>query len=54
VVVSHDLGRVAGLAGRALVLVRGRAGWLEAEALRSEAALAPAYAACVARLEGAA
>jgi ABC-type multidrug transport system ATPase subunit len=53
VIVSHDLGRVAGLAARALVLVRGRAGWLEAEALRSEAALGAAYAACVARLEAA-
>jgi ABC-type multidrug transport system ATPase subunit len=54
VIVSHDLARVAGLAARALVLVRGRAAWLGAEALRDEAALAPAYAASVARLEGAA
>jgi ABC-type multidrug transport system ATPase subunit len=52
VIVSHDLARVAGLAARALVLVRGRAAWLEAGALRDEAALAPAYATGVARLEG--
>ena len=51
VIVSHDLARVAGLAARALVLVRGRAAWLEAAALRDEAALGPAYAASVARLE---
>jgi heme exporter protein A len=51
VIVSHDLGRVAGLAGHALVLVRGRAAWLGGEALREEAALGPAYAASVARLE---
>jgi heme exporter protein A len=54
VVVSHDLARVAGLAARALVLVRGRAAWLAADALRDDAALAPAYAASVARLEGSA
>jgi ABC-type multidrug transport system ATPase subunit len=54
VIVSHDLARVAGLAARALVLVRGRATWLEVGALRDEAALAPAYLASVARLEGAA
>jgi len=54
VIVSHDLARVAGLAARALVLVRGRADWLGGEALRDEAALGPAYTASVARLEGAA
>jgi heme exporter protein A len=51
VIVSHDLARVAGLATRALVLVRGRAAWLGVEALASETGLAPAYAAQVAALE---
>jgi heme exporter protein A len=51
VIVSHDLARIAGLVTRALVRVRGRASWLGDEALASEAALAPAYAAQVAALE---
>jgi heme exporter protein A len=51
VLVSHDLARIAGLATRALVLVRGRASWLEGDALATEAALAPAYSAQVAALE---
>jgi heme exporter protein A len=51
VVVTHDLARVAGLAGRALVLVRGRAGWLDAEATGAEGPLAAAYSNQVAALE---
>ena len=54
VIVSHDLARVAGLAARALVLVRGRAAWLGPEALGDEKALGDAYAASVTRLEAAA
>ena len=53
VIVTHDLGRVVGLAGRALVLARGRALWLEAAALLDERSLAAATADAVARLEGA-
>jgi heme exporter protein A len=52
VVVTHDLGRVVGLADRALVLARGRAAWLDPAALLGEAALAAATADAVARLEG--
>jgi len=54
VIVTHDLARIPDLAARALVLVRGRAGWLEAEALRDAGTLTTAYAAAVARLEAAA
>jgi heme exporter protein A len=53
VIVTHDLGRVVGLAERALVLARGRASWLETAALLDERALAAATAAAVAQLEGA-
>jgi heme exporter protein A len=53
VVTTHDLGRVAGLADRALVLARGRAAWLEPAALLGESALAAAAAGAVARLESA-
>ena len=53
VIVTHDLGRVVGLAERALVLARGRALWLAAAALLDERALAAATADAVARLEGA-
>jgi heme exporter protein A len=53
VVVTHDLGRVVGLAERALVLARGRARWLEAAALLDETALAAATADAVARMESA-
>ncbi len=51
VVVSHDLARLAGLAARALVLVRGRAAWLEGEELASETQLVAAYATRVGVLE---
>jgi heme exporter protein A len=53
VIVTHDLGRVVGLAERALVLARGRACWLEAAALLDERALSAATADAVAHLEGA-
>jgi len=53
VVVTHDLGRVVGLAERALVLARGRAAWLESAALQGEASLGAATGDAVARLEGA-
>jgi len=53
VVVTHDLGRVVGLAERALVLARGRASWLEAAALLDERTLAAATADAVARMDGA-
>jgi heme exporter protein A len=51
VVTTHDEGRLAGLADRALVLARGRAAWLEPAALLGESALAAAASAAVARLE---
>ena len=51
VVVTHDLARIAGLATRGLVLVRGRASWLGGEVLANEAGLAPAYATQVTALE---
>jgi len=51
VVVTHDLARAAGLADRALVLVRGRAAWLDAAALHDTAALEAAAARAVARME---
>ena len=53
VVVTHDLAHVAGLADRALVLARGRAAWLDGEALLDAATLAVASADAVARLEAA-
>ena len=53
VVVTHDLGRAVGLADRALLLVRGRAVWLEPSALGDVAALESAAGAAAARLEGA-
>jgi heme exporter protein A len=54
VVVTHDLGRVAGFAERALVLARGRAAWLTPEALRDAAALDAAVTEALAKLERAA
>jgi ABC-type multidrug transport system ATPase subunit len=53
VIVTHDLGRAVGLAERALVLVRGRAAWLEAAALRDAASLEGAASAAVAGMESA-
>jgi len=53
VIVTHDLGRVVGLAERALLLVRGRAAWLEAAAVRDTATLEAAASAAVARMESA-
>jgi heme exporter protein A len=53
VVVTHDLARVVGLADRALVLVRGRARWLDGPALLDETAFATAAADAVAGLEAA-
>jgi hypothetical protein len=49
----HDLGRAVGLAERALVLVRGRAAWLEAAALSDAATLEAAASAVVAGMESA-
>jgi heme exporter protein A len=54
VLVSHDLGRAAALAERALVLVAGRATGLPSEALADAAALEHTYRQAVARLEAAA
>ncbi len=51
VVVTHDLARVVGLAERALVLVRGRAAWLEGTALRDAATLGARAADTVAQME---
>jgi len=51
VIVTHDLGRVVGLAERAVVLVWGRAAWLEAAAVRDTASLKAAAGAAVARME---
>jgi len=42
-----------GLAERALLLVRGRAAWLEAAALRDAATLEAAASAALARMESA-
>ena len=53
VIATHDLGRAVGLAERALLLVRGRAAWLEAAALRDAATLEAAASAAVARMESA-
>lgn len=50
-IVTHDLARVAGLAARALVLVRGRAAWLEPDVLRDAETLTRAYGAALAQLE---
>ncbi len=49
--VTHDLERAAALCDRALVLVRGRAGWLSPEDLRSPARVERAYLELVARLD---
>jgi heme exporter protein A len=51
VLVSHDLARAAELAGRALVLARGRSQWLSPEDTASADALERAYPEAVRQLE---